>query len=68
MDLILIPFPSGIRFVYCRDNENYVVTDVETETMRAEFIYLGKDDSIDNYKAIDRNTPVAEKLESEETL
>ncbi len=68
MELKMLSFPSGIRMVFCEDTENFVVTDVETETMRAEFIYLGKDDSIDNYKAIDRNTPVPEQTESEETL
>lgn len=67
MELKMLSFPSGIRMVFCEDTTNYVVTDIKTETMRAEFIYLGKDDSIENYKAIDKNTPVTEQTaESEE--
>ena len=66
MKLKMISFPSGIRMVFCEDTTNYVVTDIKTETMRAEFIYLGIEDSIDNYKAIDKNTPVPEQTESEE--
>ena len=61
MKLKMISFPSGIRMVFCEDTTNYVVTDIKTETMRAEFIYLGIEDSIDNYKAIDKNTPVTEQ-------
>ena len=67
MGLKMLSFPSGIRMVFCEDTTNYVVTDIKTETMRAEFIYLGKDDSIENYKAIDKNIPVTEQtVESEE--
>ena len=58
MELNLISFPSGIRLLYCVDSENYVVTDKATQTMRAEFLYLGKEDSIDNYMAVDINTPI----------
>lgn len=60
MNLQLISFPSGIRMVFCEDRENDVVTDKETQMMRSEFIYLGKEDSIDNYMAIDGNTPIPE--------
>lgn len=42
-----------------------VITDVATETMRAKSVYLGKEDSEDNYKEIDENTPLPEPIESE---
>ena len=35
-----------------------VITDKETETMRAKVVYLGVNDSPDNYKEIDENTPL----------
>lgn len=65
MDLQLISFPSGIRMVFCVDTQSNVVTDKDTQTMRAEFIYLGKDDSIDNYMAINRNTPLPDMKDFE---
>lgn len=48
---------NGLRLVYA-DDENNVITDIESETLRAESLYLGISDSIDNYKEIDKNTPV----------
>ena len=47
-------------------SDGMVITDVATETMRAKTVYLGKDDSEDNYKEIDENTPLPEPIESEE--
>lgn len=63
--LQVIPFISGIRLLTPIDTENNVITDVATETDRAEFMFLGKEDSPENYKAIDRNTPLPEPKESE---
>lgn len=40
------------------DDENNVITDIESETLRAESLYLGISDSVDNYKEIDKNTPI----------
>ena len=37
-----------------------VITDKETETMRAKVVYLGKEDNVNNYKEIDENTPLPE--------
>ena len=37
-----------------------VLTDIATETMRAEEIDLGKSDSTDNYKDIPKDTPIPE--------
>lgn len=48
---------NGLRLL-CADDENNVITDIESETLRAERLYLGIGDSIDNYKEIDKNTPV----------
>ena len=64
--LQVIPFISGVRLLTPLDTENNVITDVATETDRAEFMFLGKEDSPENYKAIDRNTPLPEP--SEENL
>lgn len=61
--LQVIPFLSGVRLLTPIDTVNNVVTDVETETDRAEFIFLGKEDNPENYKAIDRNTPLPEPEE-----
>ena len=47
-------------------SEGMVITDIATETMRAKVVYLGKEDSEDNYKEIDENTPLPESIESEE--
>ena len=48
---------NGLKLL-CVDDENNVITDIESETLRAEQLYLGIEDSIDNYKEIDKNTPV----------
>lgn len=48
---------NGLRLVYA-DDENNVITDIESETLRAESLYLGISDSIDNYKEVDKNTPI----------
>lgn len=48
---------NGLRLLYA-DNENNVITDIESETLRAEPLYLGIGDSVDNYKEIDKNTPI----------
>lgn len=49
---------NGLRLLYA-DDENNVITDIESETLRAESLYLGVGDSIDNYKEIDKNTPIS---------
>ena len=64
--LQVIPFISGVRLLTPIDTKNNVITDVATETDRAEFLFLGKEDKPENYKAIDRNTPLPEPTESEE--
>ena len=64
-DLQVIPFASGIRLLMPIDTVNNVITDIATETERAEFMFLGKEDNPENYKAIDRNTPLPEPTESE---
>lgn len=48
---------NGLRLL-CADDENNVITDIESETLRAEQLYLGISDSVDNYKEIDKNTPI----------
>lgn len=48
---------NGLRLLYV-DGENNLITDIKSETLRAEQLYLGIGDSIDNYKEIDKNTPV----------
>ena len=63
--LQIIPFLSGVRLLTPIDTENDVITDVATETDRAEFMFLGKEDNPENYKALDRNTPLPEPTESE---
>lgn len=47
-------------------SEGMVITDIATETMRSKVVYLGKEDSADNYKEIDENTPLPEIEEQEE--
>lgn len=48
-------------------SEGMVITDIETETMRATEVWLGKDDSESNYKEIPEGTPLPEiNSESEE--
>ena len=39
-------------FIKLLPDEDMILTDKATETMRAEEIYLGKTDSADNYKDI----------------
>ena len=39
-------------------DDGMVITDKETETMRAGIVYLGKEDNEDNYIEIDENTPL----------
>ena len=63
--LQVIPFVSGVRLLTPIDTENNVITDVATETDRAEFMFLGKEDNPEDYKTIDRNTPLPEPIESE---
>ena len=63
--LQIIPFNSGVRLLTPIDITNNVITDVATETDRAEFMFLGKEDNPENYKAIDRNTPLPKPTESE---
>lgn len=48
---------NGLRILK-PDNLDNVITDVKNETMRAEILYLGSSDSIDNYKEINKNTPI----------
>lgn len=48
---------NGLRILK-PDNLDNVITDVGNETMRAEILYLGSSDSIDNYKEINKNTPI----------
>ena len=48
---------NGLRLL-CADDENNIITDIESETLRTELLYLGIGDSIDNCKEIDKNTPV----------
>lgn len=44
-----------------RPNQGMILTDKETETMRAEVIYLGKEDSENNYKEIETNIPIEDE-------
>lgn len=54
-------------FIKLLPDEGVILTDVSTETMRAEEIYLGKSDSADNYKDIPIDTPIPEpKTETEQ--
>lgn len=64
MELKIMTFPSGVRMIYPSDTSLYVVTDVKTETMAAEFVFLAVDDAIGNYKTITR----AEAESKEEEL
>lgn len=47
-----------------RPSQGMILTDKETETMRAEVIYLGKEDSPENYKEIDKDTPIEDEDEA----
>ena len=64
MELKIMTFSSGVRMIYPSDTSLYVVTDVKTETMAAEFVFLAVDDAIGNYKTITR----AEAESKEEEL
>lgn len=48
-----------------RPSQGMILTDKETETMRAEVIYLGKEDSENNYKEIETNIPIEKEDEYE---
>ena len=48
-----------------RPSQGMILTDKETETMRAEVIYLGKEDSENNYKEIETDIPIEEEVEYE---
>lgn len=41
-------------------SEGMVITDIETETMRAKEVWLGKGGSEENYKEIPEDTPLPE--------
>ena len=41
-------------------SEGMAITDKATETMRAKVVYLGVEDSPENYMEIDENTPLPE--------
>ena len=59
---------NGLRILLPEDKNN-VITDVDTETMRAQKLYLGKNDSVENYKEIDKDTPLPDdELSAEEQL
>ena len=47
-------------FIKLLPEEGMILTDVSTETMRAEEIYLGKTDSANAYKDIPIDTPIPE--------
>ena len=46
-------------------SEGMVITDLETETMRAAEVWLGKGDSEENYKEIPEGTPLPETENNE---
>lgn len=48
-----------------RPSQGMILTDKETETMRAEILYLGKEDSPENYKEIDKDTPIEDEATTE---
>lgn len=48
-------------------DEGMVITDKETQTMRREEIYLAKGERQDKFIEIDKNTPLPETTESEDT-
>lgn len=54
-------------FIKLLPDKDMILTDVETEIMRAEEICLGKSDSENAYKDIPINTPIPEpKTETEQ--
>lgn len=59
---------NGLR-ILMPENKNNVITDVDTETMRTQRIYLGKNDSVENYREIDKDTPLPDnELSAEEQI
>lgn len=68
MDLKQIIFPSGVRIVIPNDTNNYIITDIETETMKSEFIFLGIGDDINRYKAIPKEAHAKDVRQSAEIL
>lgn len=59
---------NGLR-ILLPENKNNVITDVDTETMRAQRLYLGKNDSVENYREIDKDTPLPDdELSAEEQI
>ena len=46
-------------------SEGMVITDIETETLRATEVWLGKGDSEENYKEIPESTPLPETENNE---
>ena len=46
-------------------SEGMVITDIATQAMRSKCVYLGSEDSSDNYMEIDENTPLPELEEQE---
>lgn len=46
--------------------EGMIITDKETQTLRSEEVYLGKDEDEQNFIEIDKNTPLPESEEKPE--
>ena len=49
---------GDITITILTPDEGMVITDVATDTMRSTEVYLGKEDSADNYKDIPADTPL----------
>lgn len=65
---MLLTEKKGLR-ILMPENKNNVITDVDTETMRAQRLYLGKNDSVENYREIDKDTPLPDdELSAEEQI
>lgn len=65
---MLLTEKNGLR-ILLPENKNNVITDVDTETMRAQRLYLGKNDSVGNYREIDKDTPLPDdELSAEEQI
>ena len=64
---MLLTEKNGLR-ILMPENKNNVITDVDTETMRAQRLYLGKNDSAENYREIDKDTPLPDELSAEEQI
>lgn len=59
---------NGLR-ILTPENKNNVITDVDTEIMRAQRLYLGKNDSVENYREIDKDAPLPDdELNAEEQI